>query len=234
MTGTLLVTSALMGLAGSVHCAGMCSAACSAVGRASLPGKPWRASALLLLARLVSYALAGALVGWAAEGLRWLVDGSAWLKPLWTVAQVAIVALGLWLLVSGELPPTMVQWAERRGRLRPPGLHKVHLPGELKVTAVGMLWALLPCGLLHAALALSALASSPLEASQVMAAFAVTSSAGLVAGQAVWRYVSGGDRGAAPWGGRQAIRLAGGSITLVCLWPLAQHVWAPLQSAWCG
>lgn len=235
MTGTLLLTSALMGLAGAAHCAGMCSAACSVAGRSCMPQAPWRAGAALLLARLVAYAAAGAVVGLAAETLRWLVDTSVWLKPLWTVAQVALVALGLWLLVSGELPPTLLQWAERLGRPRPKSLQKVHLPGELKAAAIGFLWPLLPCGLLHAALALSALASSPVESALMMGAFAATSSVGLVAGQAIWRRLSSqGGREVSPWGGRPAIRLAGAGIAMVCLWPLLQHVWEPLQAAWCG
>lgn len=235
MTGSLLLTAALMGLAGAAHCAGMCSAACSMTARGCAPHAPRRAGMALLMARLLAYGAAGAVVGLVAQSLRWLVDTSAWLKPLWTMAQVALVMLGLWLLVSGELPPTLLQWAERLGRPRPRSLQKVHLPGELKAAAVGLLWPLLPCGLLHAALALSALASSPLESAAMMAAFASTSSVGLIAGQAIWRRLSGGEGdNASPWGGRPAIRLAGAGIAVVCLWPFLQHVWAPLQAAWCG
>lgn len=235
MTGSLLLTAALMGFAGAAHCAGMCSAACGVAASRCVPQAPARGLVMLLISRAVAYATAGVLVGLAAETLRWLIDTSVWLKPLWTVAQVALLVLGLWLLFSGELPPSMVQWAERMGRRRSASVHKVYLPGEMKAAAAGALWPLLPCGLLHAALALSALASSPVESMLMMAAFATTSSLGLVAGQALWRRLAPtAGVPAVAWGGRPAIRLAGAGIAVVCLWPLLQHVWAPLQAAWCG
>lgn len=230
MTGALVTTAALMGLAGAAHCAGMCSAACHAVGRACVPGAPRRGVGMLLAARLLAYAAAGVAVGLVAQALRWWLDSSAWLQPLWTIAQVVLGGLGLWLVLRGELPPSLQLWAERLRRPRAAQVHKVHLPGELKAATLGLLWPVLPCGLLHAVLALAVLASGPAEAAGMMAAFALTSSLGLVAGGLLWRRIGNGSLA----GGAGAIRLAGAGIMLLSLWPLVQHVWVPLQTAWCG
>lgn len=233
MTGALVATAALMGLAGAAHCAGMCSAACCALGQRCVPNAPRRGIAALWLGRAVAYTLAGAGVGVLLQAVRWLVEGSAWLQPFWTMAQVMLVGLGLWLLVRGELPPTLQQFAERWGRPRPvQPVRLVRFPGEIKAAGAGLLWPLLPCGLLHAALALAALASTPWEAAGVMAAFAATSSAGLLAGGVLWRRIGRG--GGVLAGGGMAIRMAGGGIALLSLWPLARHVWQPLETAWCG
>lgn len=232
MTGALLVTAAWMGFAGTVHCAGMCAAACAAIGTGCVPGAPRRGTAAWLAGRLLGYTLAGIGVGAAVQGLRWLVGAAVWLQPLWAMAQVALAGLGLWLLLRGELPPTLQQCADRLGRPRQPALPRVHLPGELSAASIGLAWPLLPCGLLHAALAVAALASSPLESGQVMAAFAVSSSAGLVGGGTLWRRLIGG--GTASLKGAGAIRLAGASVVAFTVWPLLRGVWGPLQAAWCG
>lgn len=232
MTGTLLATAALMGFAGTAHCAGMCAAACGGVARGCVPSRPARGVLALLTGRAVAYIGAGIAVALLVQGLRWMIEGSAWLKPFWTMAQVLLVGLGLWLCVRGELPPSLLQWLERLRRPRPATLHRVHLPGELKAGAAGLLWPLLPCGLLHAALGVAALSSGPLEAGAVMAAFALTSSLGLVAGGWLWRHLRG--RGARWDGGALSIRLAGAGIALLMLWPFVRSVWAPLQSVWCG
>lgn len=232
MTGTLLVTAALMGLAGTAHCAGMCSAACGGLARACVPAQPARGVSALLFGRAVAYVAAGVAVALVVQGLRWMIDGSAWLKPFWTLAQVLLIGIGLWLCIRGELPPSLQQWAQRLGRPRPARVHRIHLPGELKAGAAGLLWPLLPCGLLHAALGLAALSSGPVEAGAVMAAFALTSAPGLVAGGWLWRRIGG--PGATASGGTWAIRLAGAGIALLMLWPFVRGVWAPIQSAWCG
>lgn len=233
MTGALMVTAALMGAAGTLHCAGMCAAACGAAGRACVPGAPRRGMAVLLAARGLSYAIAGGVVGWAVQALRWWLDSSRWLQPFWTIGQVLVVGVGLWLLVRGELPPTLQQWTEGLRRPGVPRLHRVHLPGELKAASVGLLWPVLPCGLLHAALALSALASTPVEGAAVMAAFAATSSAGLIGGGWWWRWVTRRSRPSGA-GGAVAVRLAGAGIVVLSLWPLMRHALLPLQAAWCG
>jgi uncharacterized protein len=111
----------------------------------------------------------------------------------------------------------------------------VHLPGELKAAGIGLLWPVLPCGLLHAALLVAAVASGPLEGGVVMLAFGLTSMTGLLIGPYLWlrlipqrlrAQVSGAE-------GTLALRLAGAMIAGVSGWTLAHAVMDPIL-AWCA
>lgn len=185
LTG-LLLTAFLMGLGGMAHCAAMCGVACSAAFPRGLPVATW-------LGRLLGYALLGAVAASSAGAVsRWGRE-VAMLKPLWIMAQVAVVMLGVYLMLLGRMPAAF----DGAGRSAYDGL-RARLgawPGRLPAPwrgvwrqtwplLGGMAWALLPCGLLYAALMVAALAPSAGGGAAVMLAFAVPSSVG------VW---------AAPW-----------------------------------
>jgi uncharacterized protein len=244
-TTALLASAALMGLAGSPHCAGMCSMGCAAVASRCTPQRLPRGWVGLLLGRLAGYALAGAAVASAAGALRWLGDSVAWLRPIWIALQLAAFVLGLWLLLRGRLPVSVQAWAERLGRpapADPSAGQRIRLPGEVKAAAIGLLWPAIPCGLLHAAVLVAAVASGPLDGAAVMAGFALASSVGLIAGPAFWlRLVpaalrargdvgAGADSGA---GTTLALRVAGAMVLLSMGWSLRHSVLEPLQ-AWCA
>ena len=76
-----------------------------------------------------------------------------------------LLVLGLSLLVRGRVPAWL-----GNVRFRPQ-------PG--RSFATGLAWVIMPCGLLHAALLLSALSNSPVSGGLAMAAFATTSTLGL-------------------------------------------------------
>lgn len=241
MTGALLLTGALMGLAGTPHCVSMCAAGCAAAARRCAPQQSGRALAALLVGRLLAYAAAGAVVASMAEGARWFVDGTGWLKPIWTMLQLGLLLLGAWLLLRGRLPPTIEAWAERLGRqpARSP-VQKVHLPGELKAFGLGALWPALPCGLLHAALLVAAVASGPVEGASVMAAFGLTSSLALVIGPALWLRLLRGRSDVAGTGSAAAanpvwaMRLAGASIVIAVGWSMGHGLLGELAPSWCA
>jgi sulfite exporter TauE/SafE len=240
-TTALMASAALMGLVGSPHCAGMCGAGCAAVASRCTPTRPERAWAGLLLGRLAGYALAGAAVASAAGGLRWLGDSVAWLRPIWAALQLAALVLGLWLLLRGRLPVGVQAWAERLGRPSPAAapVQRIRLPGEAQAAAVGLLWPAIPCGLLHAALLVAAVASGPLDGAAVMLGFALASSVGLIAGPAFWLRLlpaavkAGGAAGATERSTVLALRLAGALVVLSMGWSLRHSVIEPLQ-AWCA
>jgi sulfite exporter TauE/SafE len=240
MTGALLLTAALMGLAGTPHCAAMCAAGCAAVARRCQPQRPGGAVAGLLVGRLVAYAVAGALAASLVGGLRWLAVSAGWLRPVWTGLQVFLLVLGVWMLLKGRLPEGVAAWLEGRGRSTlPEGAARIRLPGEVKAAAWGLLWPALPCGLLHAALLLAAVASTPLEGAAVMAVFAVTSGLGLLVGPAIWlRWVpmalrtAGGGAGVSP--ASLSLRLAGATIAVLVGWSLGHRLWTDTLAAWCA
>lgn len=176
LTG-LWLTAFLMGLAGAPHCAAMCGAACSLAFPKGVPPAA-------LLGRALGYAVLG---GVAAVAAGWI---SAWgreiamLKPLWVMAQVAVLLLGLVLLWTGHVPARIDQWGKQgyaavRARVQSALPALAGRAPWLLALLGGTLWAALPCGLLYAALMVAALAQGPLEGASVMLAFAVPSSLGV-------------------------------------------------------
>ena len=249
----LLVSAALMGLAGGAHCLAMCSAACSGVARACGGARHQQAFAALLGGRLVGYAAAGALAAASVAMLGQWAEAAAWLRPVWSMLHLAALALGLWLLWVGRQPA----WMSALGQGLPARLPRVPLAaapagfradamgsmpagvvmrgpgrlgaGPLRAGLIGMLWTALPCGLLQSALLVAALASTPVSGALVMAVFAATSSLSLWLGPALWVRLAGRDA-AARWQGA-AIRGAGLVLAAASLWALVMGWSSPGQSA---
>lgn len=228
----LALSALLLGLAGSPHCAAMCGPSCAALlGRASAGSVPVRPALAFHGARVLSYALAGAL---AAAGVTVLASaGSAapLLRPVWSLVHVAALALGVWLLWTGRQPG----WMTHIGRARPvvplaPGWQPVASPqrppstsSTLTAAAAGAAWVAWPCGLLQSALIVAALANTPQAGATVMAAFALASAAGLQL--MPWLQA----RLAARVGGERvttvAVRFAGAALASGSAWALGHDVW---------
>jgi hypothetical protein len=196
----LIASATLMGLGGAPHCALMCSAPCAL----AAPGAP--AQARLLIGRLLSYTAAGALAAASAQALAQMSGGAAVLRPVWALLQAALLLLGLSLLVRGRAPGWLgaVRWQ----------------PKPRQAFATGLAWAVMPCGLLHAALLLSALSTSPLSGALAMAGFATTSTLGLVIAPALRSRLPRRVGDATP-----ALRLAGLGLAAASGWALAHGVW---------
>lgn len=178
MLSSLILTAFLMGLGGAPHCAAMCGAACAAL----LPGG---VSWLSLLGRCVGYAVLGAVAAASFGTVAQWGRQVAFLQPLWILALALAVLLGLWLLWTGAMPRQLDALGQDLYRGLKARLS--HMPafgeqGALKATwpfVAGMAWALLPCGLLYAALMVAALAPHAAGGALVMVAFALPSSLGV-------------------------------------------------------
>ncbi len=196
-----MLTALLMGLGGVPHCAAMCGSACAVVFPRGVP-------LLSLLGRCISYAVLGAVAA-ASAGL-----ASAWgrqfsfLQPFWVMGQAAATLLGLWLLFTGRVPlllETLGQDIFRQARARwqagQGAVAGARLMRWLAPLLGGMAWALLPCGLLYAAVMTAALAPSPRGGALVMLCFAVPGALGVWAAPAVLarlRGLAAGPTGATP------------------------------------
>jgi uncharacterized protein len=176
---------------------------------------------------LLGYSALGALAASAMQGLGWLTVYSAALRPVWSFFHAFALVLGLWLLWRAEMP----LWAQALGRAtwqRMGALaRRAPLPQWGTPIFTGMLWALLPCGLLYAALIVATLAGTPWQGAGVMATFALAS--GLVLGLGPWALLRWGKSIRAPgWG----MRLAG----LVLSFSAAAALYLGLvhnQAPWC-
>lgn len=222
---SLASTALLMGLVGGPHCVAMCGAACAGLGRVAGSRKN-QAIFTFQAGRVLGYSALGALAAASMQGLGWLTVQSVALRPVWSMLHVAALVMGLLLLFKAEQP----LWLERVGR----GVwQRARAFGQRSGSApllLGMLWALLPCGLLYAALLVAALAGSVASGAMVMALFALGTSVSMVAGPWLWLRL----RGDAAFGGHGSlgVRVAGAALALSsagALWMALARNAAP----WC-
>ena len=223
-----------MGLAGSVHCVAMCGTASAAAVRVCSRDRTAWGWLGFHLGRLLGYSAAGAV---AAASVALLAGLGAWspaLRPLWVMAHMAGLALGLWLLWQGRQPA----WMDRLGREGSPASQRapadgwVRMAGPVKAAAVGSFWFAWPCGLLQSALLVAALANSPAGGAVVMAVFALSSAVALGAGPWLW----------SRWAARRVelqgrvtvavIRLSGAALAGASAWALGHDLFERF-AAWC-
>jgi sulfite exporter TauE/SafE len=205
LDAALIASAGLMGLAGTPHCALMCSAPCAAI-----CGRAKQRRRALLAGRLLSYTLAGALVAASVQVLGLIAKPGGALQPLWALAHAALLVLGLSLLLKGRQPAWLDAMGTRVSARTP--------------WAAGLAWVAWPCGLLQSALLVAALTTSPLSGALAMAGFAASSSLGLLLAPAVLARLP--QRWAGP---SQAVRLAGLGLCMASGWALAHGVWEQVR-----
>jgi sulfite exporter TauE/SafE len=200
-----------MGLASGVHCLGMCGGIVTAFSlrQRILPkGKIFLRQMGFNAGRIASYAIAGAAAG--ATGA--LFHGST---ALFVAVNVLLIFVGLHLV--GVRTPML--WLERLGaplwrRVQPLAARAFNA----NAFAGGMLWGLIPCGLVYGALGGAALAGGPARGALAMAAFGLGTLPWLLAaGVAAARLRS--------WIHRRPVRAATGSLVIAYgAWGLAHSL----------
>ncbi|HEY1149820.1 MAG TPA: sulfite exporter TauE/SafE family protein [Pseudoduganella sp.] len=177
----------VVGLAGSVHCAGMCGGIVSAF--SSLPaqrvipiasGAATARSLPLVLGynagRIGSYALAGAIAGGLAGSAADLARVAQWQSAGYWLMNLMLAALGLYLMdawrglarveaAGGAL------WQGMQRTLRPVMRAVVPMDTPAKALALGAVWGWVPCGMVYSVLLTALLSGSALQGAAVMAAF---------------------------------------------------------------
>ena len=166
-----LAAAATLGLAGSVHCLGMCGGIAAAAGtRADSAGAGF-AGLTFNLGRLASYALLGTLAG----ALTGLALGAIPVRPLAValraLAGLLMLGMGLSLLTGRDLLAFERLGARVWARLRPLAGRALALPVPLRFAGLGLWWGFLPCGLVYSALALAAASGSAATGAATMLAF---------------------------------------------------------------
>ena len=212
----LIGSAALLGLASLPHCAAMCGAPCAAVtvrGRGAAP--------VFHVARVASYAAGGALAAASVATLGEWARASRSLLSLWVLLQAGMLMLGAYMLVRGRAP-AFASAARSAPAAALLGSEQVVHWGTLGASLAGGVWVAWPCAALQSALLVSAWASSPLGGALAMAAFALTSSAGLWLAPWLWR------RMVAIGLNVHAVRLAGALLMLASAWALGRGLWSQL------
>ena len=211
----LIISAGLMGLAGAWHCSFMCGSLCAGF------APRWPA---LLAGRLLAYCLAGAVLSALASGIGAGAAGALGthvFRPIWALAHVAAIALGCSMLLRGEQP----HWIRAASPVNTSTIIRPPRHRDVGWAAAGVSLVALPCGLLQAALLTATLSSGPASAASTMAAFALSSTPGLVAWPAISRLLGRGGHGHR----RIAVRLSGGLLIGAASWALVHGLWTQVR-----
>jgi uncharacterized protein len=221
---SVIFTAFLLGAAGGPHCVAMCGCLFNGVSQPILKSPSHTllsaSQAALHAGRLTSYAFAGAVASLSIGIIRSAAQYSASLKPLWTMALLAAVMLGLSIAVYGRQP----QWMESASRRISISVNKA-MPrvssGNLKQRYVaGLAWALLPCGLLYSALLVAALSNDMLSGATAMLAFGIGSGLSLQLWSWLWQRSTSVNSSPRDWQASVGTRLAGVALIAFSLWAL--------------
>lgn len=198
MTGLSLLPIFMIGLLGSVHCVGMCGGivgafsaapqrqtqrqtqrqnfpvavvAAGSVGVGALDGTLLRVVSYNA-GRIGSYALAGAIAGGIIGGARALSGVSSLQLGGYWLANLMLVALGLYLMDAWRGLSRLEALGQALWRrVQPLTRRLLPLDSPLKLLALGGLWGWLPCGMVYSVLLTAMLTGSALSGASVMLAF---------------------------------------------------------------
>ena len=181
----LVIPAVAAGVFGSAHCLGMCGGLSGLfamhTGARSTASQPVLA-VTYNLGRIVSYALLGALSATAGQELIGVMPALA--VPIRLVAGLVIVLMGVQIAFGWQLLAPVEKAGSHLWRLVSP-LTKRVLPvtSAARAIGLGLLWGLLPCGLVYSMLLVAMAGSDPLHGATVMIAFGIgTTPAMLVTG----------------------------------------------------
>lgn len=161
----------LLGLASSLHCAGMCGAIGASLAMGFSPAGTVRDRVSALAAaqagKLVAYVLAGVIAGALGAGVYGLLDREAAFRVAQIAGAAALIWTGLSLLHLAPSPALLdrlfaplrrVAWRARR-------------TGPTGAGLAGLAWGLMPCGMVYAAILYAMLSGGAVRGGLVMAGF---------------------------------------------------------------
>lgn len=164
---SLLITAALLGLAGSLHCVGMCGPLVLALPNQSSLHKQCLNNILYQLGRILTYALLGALVGSFGKSLSFI----GFQQPL-------SLSVGICLLIFLFLPNQLKTKLEISishlfftRQIKKMWAYFFKMQNSLAFFMVGIMNGALPCGLVYAALAGAMAGESALHGALFMVSF---------------------------------------------------------------
>ncbi|MGL5948895.1 MAG: sulfite exporter TauE/SafE family protein [Aeromonas sp.] len=174
-----LVSAFFIGLAGAGHCLSMCGPLAGSL-TLTLPPKArslWARLPFIAAyqgGRLLSYGLAGAIVGGLLASSLQLAEQQAALMALKGLAIGVMLLIALYLLTGW---PGFI-WLERWGgrlwpRLKPLAARCLPLRSPWRALPLGFIWGWLPCGLVYSMLTWSATSGSALAGAMIMLSFSL-------------------------------------------------------------
>ncbi|HET7764242.1 MAG TPA: sulfite exporter TauE/SafE family protein [Burkholderiales bacterium] len=208
MSAAALTAVFLVGLLGGGHCLGMCGGIVTALTVRLPRDRPrWSLHLAYHAGRITTYAAAGALAGGLGSAALLLGAALPIQVVLYVVAQLVLVALGLYLVGV----PRYLDVFERAGkvlwqRIQPAASALFPVRTPARGYAVGLLWGLLPCGLVYSVLVTALVSGSAKFGALTMLAFGAGTLPSLLAAGTVFPAL------ARTRGGGAARRIAGGIV----------------------
>jgi len=163
-----MISAFVLGLVGSGHCLGMCGGITVALNASAAEEKRIQLAAVYQLFRVISYVVLGVVVGVLGHVFeRWTQ-----LPLLPIIGAVLLLMLGLYLMRFWNVLVYLEKLGWRLWRHIAP-IQKRFIPVKSYTQAmvVGLLWGLLPCGLVYSALALAASSGNLVTGAGTMLAF---------------------------------------------------------------
>ncbi|MBE8167955.1 MAG: sulfite exporter TauE/SafE family protein [Shewanella sp.] len=204
----------LVGLMGAGHCFGMCGGLVAAFSSQTTSVKIGENLLLKQLklqlsynfGRILSYSMAGAIVGGSAASLGSLFEIDHYLIALRILAGVMMIVTGLYVsqvwfgLTKVEIVGKCL-WRF----IQPAAAKLLPIQTRKKAVIAGMLWGWLPCGLVYSMLTWAVASGSALGGAMIMAAFGLGTLPALLAAGATAKTVS-------YWLQKRAIRIVSGLL----------------------
>ncbi|WP_394131695.1 sulfite exporter TauE/SafE family protein [Shewanella maritima] len=168
----------IVGLMGAAHCFGMCGGLIGAFS-ANIPNLPGNRLANQLrfllsynLGRIVSYTVAGALIGGGAAALNHLFVLDNYLLYLRFFAGIMMIFTGLYIANLWMIIVHIEKLGNKLWQVLKPVANKLApIKTSTQAIVAGMIWGWLPCGLVYSMLTWSVASGSALNGGAIMLAF---------------------------------------------------------------
>lgn len=177
LTGSLILAVFLGALVSGWHCALMCGGIAAAIEqpkaaqvRLHSPAELFYLQIIMHLGRVTTYALLGALAAWVGVAV-WQQNLIPIQRPLFVFSSLVLIVMGIRLLRFGKSKGRLgggwlgakiaAYWSKYLGRIA---------SGPSRWFS-GMLWGLVPCGLVYSVLPLAFLSGDVLTGAALMLAF---------------------------------------------------------------
>jgi sulfite exporter TauE/SafE len=178
----MIAAGFVAGLLGSAHCLGMC-AGVSGLFAVNAGGKAANASLPMALTynlgRLVSYAVLGTIVALFGSALVDVIPKLA--APVRLITGFLIILIGVQIAFNWRfLQPIETMGATIWQKISPLAQKLLPVTSAPRALGLGLLWGLLPCGLVYSMLLIAAATANPVNGALTMVAFGLGTTPAMV------------------------------------------------------